>query len=292
MSTSTAHGDIWENLISLNSPNREFQVLGPAKDHLDSDSRAGHWENMNPPYTEALSRDVYPLPATSDRESYHGPHHFSYWASGLRDMRNLLQCARKHRLEVNTYLDVGCASGRVLRHFAINSNVKRTIGCDINRRHVEWILSYLPRKIEVFQNTSIPTLPLEDNCVDFLSAFSVFTHIESFDIAWMMELKRILRPGGLAWITFLSEQLWNTMEETSPLHKSWRDHPEFMEQRRLQSKDFDTMVFRRRLDRSYSSIVFYDTDYLCDRWGRLLDVLEIRRRVPTYQDVLVLQKPA
>ena len=291
MSTSIAQGDIWENLISLNSPNRDFQVLGPAKDYLDSDSHAHQWDTMNPPYTDALARDIYPLPATSDRESYHGAHHFSYWASGLRDMRNLLQCARQYRQKINTYLDVGCASGRVLRHFAINSEIGRTIGCDINRRHVEWILNFLPRKIEVCQNTSIPTLPFEDDSVDLLSAFSVFTHIENFDIAWMMELKRILRPGGIAWITFLSEQLWSNMKETSTLYKSWSNHPEFVEQHRRQNKEFDSMVFRRRTDRSYSSVVFYNTEFLSDRWGRFLNVLEVRRQVPTYQDVMILQKP-
>ena len=291
MTESIAREDIWENEISLNPPDRDFEVLGPAKDYRESDSHPINWDAKNLPLSDALARDVYLLPATSDRENYYGPHHFSYWASGLLDMRNLLQCARRYELEVNAYLDIGCASGRVVRHFAINSEVKRTIGCDINRRHIEWILTYLPENIEVYQNTSIPSLLLEDSSVDLISALSVFTHIENFDLAWMMEIKRVLRPSGIAWITFHSEQLWTGMKESSAMYRKWCKHPEFAARRGDVQENFDRMVFRRRNDRSYSSIVFYDTDFLRRRWGRILNVLDIRRRVPNYQDVIILQKP-
>ena len=290
MTQAIAREDIWENMISRNLPDKDFEILRPAKDYRESDSHPINWDRENLPFSEALARDIYPLPATSDRESYYGPHHFSYWASGLREMRNLLQCAKYYDLEVNTYLDIGCASGRVVRHFAINSDTKRIIGCDINRRHIEWILAYLPGTIEVFQNTSIPNLPLEDSSVDLISAFSVFTHIENFDLAWMMEIKRILRPGGIAWTTFLSEQIWVEMKETSALYKNWSKHPEFAARRQEINSNFDKMVFRTRNDRSYTSIVFYHTDFLCNRWGRILNVLDVRHCVPK-QDVIILQKP-
>ena len=291
MTNSTFHEDIWENLISTNPPDEDFELLGPAKDYLNSDSHPTNWKTENLPLSEALERDQYPLPVPSDREGYYGPHHFSYWASGLRDMRNLLQCAKQHGLAVNTYLDVGCASGRVVRHFAINSNTKRIIGCDINRKHIEWILQHLPESIEPFQNTSVPILPIPDSTVDLISAFSVFTHIENFDLTWMMEFKRILRSGGIAWITFVSEHYWADMRESWNVCKSWYKHPEFAAQRRNVDQEFNRLVFRRREDRSYTSLVFYRTDYLRRRWGRILKVLEVRRRFPTLQDVIILQKP-
>ena len=291
MTESIAREDIWENMISRNPPDKDFEILGPAKDYRESDSHPTNWNAENLPFSETLERDLYPLPATPDRENYYGPHHFSFWASGLRDMRNLLQCAKRYDLEVDTYLDIGCASGRVLRHFAINSATKRVIGCDINRRHVEWILAYLPGNIEVFQNTSIPNLPLEDYSVNLISAFSVFTHIENFDTTWIMEIKRILKPGGIACITFHSEHLWLEMKESSAMYKNWCHHPEFAERRREVQKKFDRIVFRWKKDRSYTSNVFYHTDFLRNRWGRILNVLEVRRRFSTYQDVIILQKP-
>ena len=39
----------------------------------------------------------------------------------------------------------------------------------------------------VFQNHSIPTLPLPDASIDLITAFSVFTHMEGMETAWLME---------------------------------------------------------------------------------------------------------
>ena len=290
MTQPFGEGDIWENMISRNPVDEEFEVLGPARDYRESDSHSINWNLQNLPVSEALARDTYPLPVTSDREGYYGTNHFGYWASGLRDMYDMLDCATSHDLEVKVYLDLGCASGRVLRHFSINSNTQRIIGCDINRRHVDWIATYLPRNIEVFQNTSIPTLQIEDSSVDLISCFSVFTHIENFDLTWIMEIKRVLKPGGITWITFLSERHWMDVKDDMPRYKNWHRHPEFAARRRDGEMQFNRLVFRQRHDRSYSSIVFYDTDFLRSRWGRVLDVLEVRQTFSTTQDVMIMRK--
>src|SRR4051812_29524357 len=34
---------------------------------------------------EFIARDQYPIPATVDREGYHGDRHFAFWCSGLWD---------------------------------------------------------------------------------------------------------------------------------------------------------------------------------------------------------------
>ncbi len=169
---------IWENLITLNSevePN--FDLLGPAREHYATDSRKDEWASLD--FKEALERDNGPLPLTKDREGYNGPDHFSFWAGGLRDARLLLGVAVQHGVTVNDYLDFGCASGRVLRHMALERPESRATGCDINRLHVEWCNAHLPSNCLVFQNHSIPSLPLPDDSVDVVSAYSVFTHIEA-----------------------------------------------------------------------------------------------------------------
>jgi SAM-dependent methyltransferase len=165
------------------------------------------------------------LPATNDREGYYGPDHFSYWASGLLDTRHLLAAAAEHGVAVNDYLDFGCASGRVLRHMALERPEARVLGCDINRLHVEWCNAYMPSNCSVFQNHSVPNLPLPDSSVDVVSAYSVFTHIEALETAWLMELRRILRPGGIAWITVHSELTLQEMTHAWPLWKPVMEHP-------------------------------------------------------------------
>lgn len=281
----------WENYICLNFENEpDFRALGPAAQYRDTDTRRHEWADLD--YAEAIARDIHPLPMTEDREGYYGPDHFSYWASGLLDARYLIAAAREHGVTPATYLDIGCASGRVLRHMAQELPGLRAIGCDINRLHVEWCNRYLPRNCEVFHSHSIPSLPLPDNAVDVISAYSVFTHIEAMETAWLMELRRILRPGGIAWITVHSEKTLEDMQPGWPLWDPVMLHPE-APVKLDGNRHFkgDRLVLRWQAERSYSSNVFYKLDYLERSWSRILEIAEVRRRFPSFQDVLILKKP-
>lgn len=279
--------NIWEDMISLNSRvNPNFTVLEPAKTYWPEDARRPDFEHLD--YMEALSRDTFPLPETKDREGYYGPHHFGYWASGFEDAGNLLKAADAHGINVRDYLDMGCASGRVIRHFGLSDRGINTMGCDINRLHVEWCNRYLPKQISVFQNYSIPSLPIADNSFDLVSAFSVFTHIEAFETSWLMELNRILRPGGMAYITVHTEHTLTEMRESWPLWKAVMNHPDIdkmLDDKRQFSGD--RLAVRWHSARSYSSNVFYKLDYLHEVWGKFLEILEVRRRFPNFQDVLI-----
>jgi SAM-dependent methyltransferase len=282
----------WEDLVSLNSdiqPN--FKLLKPAKEYWENDKKRPEFDGLD--YQAALEKDHYPLPDTGDREGYYGPHHFGYWASGFEDMTNLLAAADKHQVEVKNYLDLGCASGRVIRHVALSNSDINTMGCDINRLHVEWCNAHLPANVTTFQNHSIPNLPLADNSLDLASAFSVFTHIEAFESSWLMELQRVLRPGGLAWITVHTEHTLAEMNENWPLWKPVMNHPDVSNLlNKDRSFDGDRCVVRWRTDRSYSSNVFYKQEYLHRVWSKFFEVVEFRRRFPRFQDVLILRKRA
>lgn len=281
----------WENFISLNShAEPTFGVLNPAREHFEADTRKSWWTALD--YTAALQKDIFPLPMTADREGYYGEHHFSYWASGLSDTNDLLAAATKYDLQIDSFLDFGCASGRVIRHFGVQHPDVRTFGCDINRLHVEWCNRYLPDTVTVFQNHSIPTLPLPDNSISMMSAYSVFTHIEAFETSWLMEINRILKPGGLAWITVHTDLTLKAMDANWPLFNAVNRHPQRAELLST-SNEFsgDRLVLRYRNDKSYSSNVFYKREYLERTWSRFFSVLEFRHRFPRYQDVLILQKP-
>lgn len=281
---------IWENFISLNSDvEPKFNVLRPASEYLEVDARRAEWGELN--FQEALKNDVYPLPEIKDREGYYGQDHFSYWASGLRDAEMLLEAARTYGVAVRSYLDLGCASGRVIRHFGVQYPHVRTLGCDINRLHVEWCNAFLPSNCMVFQNHSIPSIPLPDESLDLITAFSVFTHIETLETTWLMELMRLLRPGGLAWITVHTEKTLVDMAEGWPLFEATRAHPEgakvLSEGRSFSG---NRLVLRWKADASYSSNVFYKEEYIRSTWGRLVNIVDIRRRCPDFQDVVLIQK--
>lgn len=281
----------WEDYVTLNSAiEPSFEVLAAAAEQYESDSRKEWWSQLD--FRAAVEKDIYPLPETKNRESYYGADHFSYWASGLKDTNVLLATASKYGHPVRSYLDFGCASGRVIRHFAVQHPEIQTFGCDINRLHVEWCNAYLPSNARVFQNHSIPSIPLPDASLDLISAFSVFTHIEALETAWLMEILRLLKPGGLAWLTVHTDGTLRDMTEQWPLWKPTMNHPD---SKKLLDADRnfsgDRLVFRWKSEASYSSNVFYKLDYIEKVWGRLLNIVEIRRRFPNFQDVVLVQKP-
>lgn len=281
----------WEDYITLHSAVEPmFEVLGRAALHLETDRRKDAWKRLD--YRAALEKDDHPLPLPKDREGYYGDDHFSYWASGLQAMTMLMEAARRYDVNVGSYLDFGCASGRVVRHFAVQKPEIRTMGCDINRLHVEWCNTHLPANCTVFQNTSIPTLPLPDASVDVFSAFSVFTHIEAMETTWLMEVMRVLRPGGLAWLTIHTDGTLRDMTEAWPLWKPVMNHPDAG--RLLDAnRGFagNRLVLRSRGDSSYTSNVFYKQSYVESVWGRIVPIVEIRRRHPQFQDVVLVRKP-
>jgi predicted O-methyltransferase YrrM/SAM-dependent methyltransferase len=289
--TSSITADAWENYICLNSgTEKDFAPLPPAAEHVATDSRMNWWKNLD--YAEQLIRDSYPLPTTEDREGYFGPDHFSYWASGLLDARMLIDTARSLGVTPRAFLDLGCASGRVTRHTALELPEMKTMGCDINRLHVEWCNRYLPPSVTTFQNHSIPSIPLESNSVDIVSAYSVFTHIEAMETTWLMEIRRILRPGGIAWITLHTEGTLQDMTPDWPLWRPVMEHPEADKLIDKEKRDFpgDRLVVRWLAGRSYSSNVFYKEAYVRQHWSRIMEVADFRRRHPSFQDVVILRK--
>jgi len=279
----------WEDFISLNSQKEpNFELLEPAKYWRDNDSKRAEFDALNLGYEQALELDTVPLPATKDREGYFGPHHFGYWASGSQDAKILLDIAHELGIETKSHLDLGCASGRVIRHIrSINPNID-VFGCDINRLHAEWCNLYLPAPIRVFHSSSIPNLPLASNSLDVVSAYSVFTHIEAFETAWLMELSRVLRPGGLAYITVHTDHTLYNLRKGWPLWKSVMGRSNITNLLD-ESRNFkgNRLILRWLENASYSSNIFYKTRYLWNVWSRFLDIVEIRRRFPRFQDVVI-----
>ncbi|HTA38179.1 MAG TPA: class I SAM-dependent methyltransferase [Candidatus Acidoferrales bacterium] len=284
---------IWEDAISLNaSAELSDAILGKPREYVELNDGSVVCNGSILPVDGALARDDSVLPTLEHREGYYGENHFNYWLSGLRDYEQLEGWLRANGVEASALLDFGCASGRFARHAYYAGLLSSVYACDINRLHVDWIARNLPRGILAFQNTSVPLLPIPDGCLDVVTAFSVFTHLESFDTSWIMEFRRILRPGGIAWLTIHGERTWREMNDTWPLYSGLEHNPAYAPYLDVEHTELpaDRLLFRWKPDRSYSANVFYRTDYLRKTWGRLLTVRDIFPALPPYQDVIVLQK--
>jgi SAM-dependent methyltransferase len=92
------------------------------------------------------------------------------------------------------WLDFGCGSGRVARHFAANPDISLA-GVDVDARAVTWAARHLPGDYRV--TAPEPPLPFHDGFFDVVYAVSVFTHFdEASQFRWLAELRRVLRAGG------------------------------------------------------------------------------------------------
>jgi len=245
------------------------------------------------------AEDDRPLPITEDREGYHGERHFDYWLSGLRDYLMIRRLCRRYGLAVpqpERIFDLGCASGRVLRHFSAQEPETELWGMDINIRHAEWVRRYLDPSIRVFQGTILPHLPLEDRYFSLVYAFSVFSHIDWLETAWLLELRRILKPGGIAYLSVHSEGTWERMRPGVPIYdaliqgagviEEYRVTPEFLAGPMPKQKT----VFTYRTGLSYNTNVFLHTDYIRNSWGRMFEIIDIVPEAHNYQDVVLLRK--
>jgi ubiquinone/menaquinone biosynthesis C-methylase UbiE len=101
-------------------------------------------------------------------------------------------------------LDFGCGSGRLLRQLVEEAGEAELFGSDISEEMVSWVQRHLCPPIAGAQvNGERPPLDFPDDHFDLVTALSVFTHIANGWSDWLLEMHRILKPGGTLIATFL-----------------------------------------------------------------------------------------
>jgi ubiquinone/menaquinone biosynthesis C-methylase UbiE len=292
----------WEDAIMVKGDSSPFANLPPIAELVADDPWIKFDDvRLDCSPAEYAAHDSYPLPSTAEREGYHGERHYDYWLSGLKDYLSITQPRDRegvHLAPGDPVLDLGCASGRVLRHFVCQQPGLELWGADINARHVEWVRRYLGSEIKVFQNTSLPHLPLQDNYFSLVYAFSVFTHIDSLELAWLAELRRVLRPGGIAYLTVQTEHTWRANGPNRAVYHELMKGKEsqHLEDERVTPDMFEHPMPGERVAFCWKAasvsdcIIFHSEDYLRNTWGRFFEVIDIVREGSDYQDVVILRK--
>ncbi|MGE9290827.1 MAG: class I SAM-dependent methyltransferase [Puniceicoccales bacterium] len=276
--------------------------LGKPSDFIDAPTLHNHFSKYQEVHHPAhfAQNDLFEIPGVEDREYYFPDSHKDYWLSGLTDYLRI----REYLLRLDfdwdrpqSVFDFGCSSGRVLRHFASHAPQFNLTAADINSNHIEWIDQYIGQNVTAFQCMNLPHLPLEDQSMDLIYAFSVFTHIDEMETAWLLELKRLLRPGGIAWLSIQSEKTWQLLEDPNHFmfeHLKFNEHklpgisiePAFF----AAGMPAHRYVFRFSGETIYNTCVFHHSDYLRKKWGNIFEVVEIIPAGHDWQDVVVLRK--
>jgi SAM-dependent methyltransferase len=125
----------------------------------------------------------------------------NYWSQGVSSSTRVLEVFGT--VPQKPILDWGCGSGRTLRWLVCHEAWRHHYhGCDVDRAAIDWLRSVCRLNLEVCNDD--PPLPYGDGLFGGLYAFSVLTHIHpDRHRSWYSELRRVLEPGGIAYLTTL-----------------------------------------------------------------------------------------
>ena len=292
----------WEDDISRNTlDDTPFTSLpSPASRNVSDFEEASRLQAMMPmldgtPISKFIEKDSWPIPTPEDREGYSAGFDENYWISGLEDYLKIMQVAKDLGVVAKSVLDFGCATGRVVRHLAAQANIPEVWATDINQRHVRWLYEHMPNNVKPVFNHCIPTLPIADHSVDIITAFSVFTHIDTFETHWLAELSRIMSDDGMCYLTVHNEDTWKKLEQEKDNEKNRliqsivKIEPNFKQMLSEPMPDKRT-IYRFTQSGPYRAQVFHSNNYLHKVWGRFFEIEAIMPCHHVRQTVVVLKK--
>jgi SAM-dependent methyltransferase len=126
--------------------------------------------------------------------------------SGVTTTEALLRAAGVEPDGVREALDIGCGSGRLLVGLHLADPRRRLTGVDISPELIGWARGALPEVASWVVGPLAPPLDLPAASFDLVQLVSVLTHLPlELQLAWIAEVRRLLRPGGRALITLHGE---------------------------------------------------------------------------------------
>jgi SAM-dependent methyltransferase len=170
-------------------------------------------------------------------------------------------------------MDFGCGAGRTLKHFLPDAEHAEFWGVDVDQTSIDLLRDTVSPPLHVLQSGYMPPLELESASFDLIWSISVFTHLTDNSLPWLLELHRLLKPGGLLLATYMGR--W-----TSELlaGEPWDEDRVGMN------------VLRHNHPASDGAPLTLISDWwLREHWGRAFDVLEIAPQIHN-QSWAVLRK--
>jgi SAM-dependent methyltransferase len=238
------------------------------------------------PYDEA----TLPVPPPKLWMCFEGDER-EYRERGAHDvevMLRLLSAAGYEPAPGDQILDFGCAAGRMTRWLAEWADRCEVWGTDIQETHVDWCRQHLTPPFRFFVSTTFPHLPWPDDSFRLVYAGSVFTNLAELADSWLLELRRVIAPGGFLYLTLHDRHSVDVIRSLPPGHTL-----RFLAEQ-LEQLDANEPVLDGPWDivtlhgTAFSTQVFHDIDAFRERWHPLFDVSVVEQDAYLFQTGIVL----
>ncbi|HVZ53346.1 MAG TPA: class I SAM-dependent methyltransferase [Pseudolabrys sp.] len=198
--------------------------------------------------------------------------------------RTIAEFLPGRRIEEMEILDFGCGVGRVALPFFYK--YKRPTACvDLPKIYVDYLKGQIPGANPA-RSRNEPPLPYPDESFDVVYSISVFTHLNpEMGAAWLKEMHRLLKPGGLAllstsshaqlaWHRIAREELWEGVSD--------------------EIFEAEGIVFRGEFMKGMGGIygcTVHTSEWVKANWSKVFTVKDTRvRAVGGTQDLNILMK--
>jgi len=297
-----SRGDVgakfWQRARASESGFAGWSALG---EHLfERDYAAFSYANSPSQLPRGLRRDFYlldpekekfPLPTAAQRLRVIGNEgDFGFRLLGATDSQRLFRAAEvlagRPMRSLGSILDWGVGCGRIARYALGDFEGERFAGCDIDSENVAWCGANLHG--EFHHIDLMPPLPFTDDAFDLIYGVSVFTHLrESIQDAWLAELQRVMKPGGIGLFTIHGRTALDYGGLPPRAYVDLRDRIE-SQGLVLGGKNTDLVGAVDRPDEYVN--VYHSGKYVQKRWRQWFDIVAI---VPGYiftHDLVVVRK--
>lgn len=210
------------------------------------------------------------------------PKFFTHGRDMFADIEGILQTQGLSAYKFERILDFGCGCGRFLIPLSYQMPPGRLSGTDIDGEAIQWLKEYYPCFHDLDVNGFAPPTKYADGTFDLVYSISIFTHLpEDMQHAWLKELARIIRPGGVGVFTVHGEKFFQALAKRTSRNE-------------LMKKGFfyNEGVVTDGLPEFYQT-AFHTHEYIRREWQRHFEVVSIHTEgVGKHQDAVLVRKRA
>jgi SAM-dependent methyltransferase len=245
----------------------------------------------------AIRRLVVPLPPLELRTLVGGTSEASFLdcgASAYRLLDRLTRAVGTSLAKTSGVLDFGCGCGRVLRYLLNDADRLDAFGCDVDARMIGWNRANFPFG-EFAVHRATPPIDVDDARFDLIYAISVFSHLtQENHLAWLAELRRLLRPSGLLIATVHGR---HALRASSTDEQKLRLLAVSAAELATAAETLDDRHYafirqpESHLDPEFYGITFLDEEYVSRSWSKLFEVVSYAAAaLDEWQDAVVLRR--